>query len=211
MINSYLEDNPEPEQDRNAERYTTLQSRPLAQYYFSMGDPPINFNLALGDFGVSSWTTNHLTELIQPTTLRAPEVLIGAPWDWTTDWWNLGAVILEVFRAVQMFTGKEDRGSPYNLTAHLEEIVDFFGPFPKELLDMGDPKLVKECFNEDGTVKGSGPLGRPGLVSDVYMEDLPQETRELFVDFLHVLMKVNPKERLPTMDILVHPWLRAGS
>ncbi|KAI1840295.1 hypothetical protein JX266_013514 [Neoarthrinium moseri] len=193
LIQSYLNDYPEPTQDRKAELYSPLKSQSLAQYYFSMGDPPVNFNLTLGDFGVSSWAEKHLTEYIQPTTLRAPEVLIGAPWDWTTDWWNLGAVILEVFRAVQMFSGKEDQNSPYKLTNHLEEIVDFFGPFPKSLLDLGDQEIVQECFNEDSTVKGSEPLGRPGLISDVYMEDLPQETRELFVDFLHVLMKIAPK------------------
>ncbi len=38
--------------------------------------------------------------------LRAPEVLVGAPWGPMTDLWNLGAVVLEVFRAVRLFSGR---------------------------------------------------------------------------------------------------------
>jgi serine/threonine-protein kinase SRPK3 len=168
----------------------------------------MNFDICLGDWGVSSWTTKHLSELIQPITLRSPEVLIGAPWDWTTDWWNLGAVILEVFRGIQMFTGMENQNSPYVVQNHLKEIVDFFGPFPRSLLDQGASDIVREMFSKDGTIKDSEPLQRPGLLSDVYLDGLPQETREEFVAFLHALMKIDPKERLPTMDLLMQPWIR---
>lgn len=168
----------------------------------------MNFDVCLGDWGVSSWTTKHLCEVIQPVALRSSEVLIGASWDWTTDWWNLGPVILEVFRGVQMFTGQDSHDSPYALKNHLEEIVEFFGPFPRSLLDQGAPDIVHEIFNEDGTIKDSEPSNRPGLVSDVYMGDLSPEDREDFVAFLHALMKIDPTERLPTMDLLMQPWIQ---
>lgn len=208
MIINYLAEIPAEPQDKNAESYSPVHSQPLHQFYFVRGDPPINFSILLGDWGVSSWTTKHLSELIQPISLRSPEVLIEAPWDWTTDWWNLGAVILEVFRGVQMFTGKDSQDSPYLVKSHLEEIADFFGPFPRSLLDRGSPEIVLEMFNEDGTIKDSMPLQRLGLSSDLYMEDLPQETRERFVEFLYSLMKIDPKERLSTMDLLGQPWIR---
>jgi hypothetical protein len=40
------------------------------------------------------------------------------------------------------------------------------------------------------------------------MEDLPLDDREDFVAFLYVLMKIDAKERLPTMDLLGQPWIR---
>lgn len=163
--------------------------------------------MAIGDWGVSSWADNHLTELIQPVALRAPEVLIKAPWDATTDWWNLGAMVLEVFRCVRMFDGRGPPHGHYELKQHLREMVAYFGPFPKGLLERGDVELVETYFDESGHVLGCPALELPSLQSDEYMDDLDEETRKSFVSFLYALMKIDPQERLSTMDLLRHPWL----
>lgn len=42
---------------------------------------------------LASWYDKHLTEWIQPQMLRAPEVILGAPWDWRVDIWNMGALV----------------------------------------------------------------------------------------------------------------------
>lgn len=54
---------------------------PFRRYYFSEADLTwvAQFDIVLGNWGVSSWATQHLTERIQPVVLRAPEVLIEAP------------------------------------------------------------------------------------------------------------------------------------
>jgi serine/threonine-protein kinase SRPK3 len=164
-------------------------------------------NIALGDWGVSSWTTKHLTENIQPVALRAPEVLIKAPWDTKADFWNLGAVLFEVYRAIRLFDGRVPPDNHYELREHLAEIVDLFGPFPKDLLDKGDPEIVKSMFNEEGKVDTEDPLDRPPLESDMFLPDLDPETREVFASFLRFMMRINPADR-PTPDELVeHPWL----
>ncbi len=41
----------------------------------------------------ASWSHKHLTEWIQPQMLRAPEVLLGAEWDFKADIWNVGLVV----------------------------------------------------------------------------------------------------------------------
>lgn len=208
LITKYLEENPAPQQNRGSSRYSMIRTQSLRWHYFDVEDDPVDFNIALGDWGVSSWTTKHLSELIQPVALRSPEVLVGAPWDWTTDWWNLGPVILEVFRAVAMFTGKEGKDSPYDTRLHLEEIEGFFGPFPRSLLDKGDPEIIEKFFNEDGTVKDSGPSNRPALNSEYWLEDLREDTRNEFVDFIYALMKLDPAERLPTQALIDMPWIQ---
>ncbi|GMG07471.1 unnamed protein product [Aspergillus oryzae var. brunneus] len=43
------------------------------------------------DFGVGR--DNHLSEQIQSSALRAPEVTIGAPWDTGVDIWSLGCLV----------------------------------------------------------------------------------------------------------------------
>ncbi|KAK7417484.1 hypothetical protein QQX98_004604 [Neonectria punicea] len=207
----YLAEVSIPKQDRAEEKYTVIPSAPLRRFYFTEYDSKHvdEFDIALGDWGVSSWSTKHLTEKIQPVALRAPEVLIQAPWDAKTDWWNLGAVVLEVYRAVRMFSGAVPPDGHYEVKEHLREMVDFFGPFPKQLLEQGNQDLVSDVFDSDGSVKDVLPTFKPGLDSDYFMTNLSKETREEFVSFLRVLMKINPAERLETMDLLRHPWLGA--
>ncbi|KAK9788192.1 putative Protein kinase domain-containing protein [Seiridium cardinale] len=203
----YLKQVPVPTQERLGSKYLPIPSQPLKRCYFTPDQSILDFEVAIGDWGVSSWADNHLTELIQPVALRAPEVLIRAPWDATTDWWNLGAVILEVFRCVRMFDGRGPPHGHYELKQHLREIVAYFGPVPKGLLEKGDAEIVETYFDESGHVLGCPALELPSLKSDDYMDDLDEENRKSFVSFLYALMKIDPKERLSTMDLLRHPWL----
>lgn len=108
----------------------------------------------------------HLSERIQTVALRSPEALIGAPWDETTDWWNLGAVVREVFQAARLFSGRVAPDGHYELRQPLAEIVDLFGPFPKELLERGDKDVVEDMFDSEGKVKEAPPFSRPLLSSE---------------------------------------------
>ncbi|KAJ5951879.1 uncharacterized protein N7479_010292 [Penicillium vulpinum] len=122
-----------PQQDRSEEQYAVITSTPLRLYYFNKTDSTrvAEFDIALGDWGVSSWVDRHLSETIQPVALQYPEVLIEAPWNASTDGWNLGYVVLEVFRAVRMFSGSVPPDGHYELKEHLREIPNLFWPFPK--------------------------------------------------------------------------------
>ena len=214
-VTRYLEERKPPEQDREEPRYKPIPSQSLRNYYFSEEDSTKvdEFDVVLGDWGVASWKTKHLTENIQPVALRAPEVLIKAPWDTQTDWWNLGAVLLEVYRAVRMFNGQAvgpGGKARYELRDHLAEIVDFFGPFPRSLLDKGDPQIVQDAFCEDGTVRGyPSQLDRPRLSSEEFMLGLNEVDREEFASFLRLMMRINPNERPDVVALLKHPWLDA--
>jgi serine/threonine-protein kinase SRPK3 len=205
----YLVKVPIPQQDRAEERYTPVQAIPLRRYYFGESDSTrvAEFDIALGDWGVSSWATQHLTERIQPVALRAPEVLIEAPWDKTVDWWNLGALLLELYCAVRMFDGRVPPDGHYELKEHVAEIVDLFGPFPKELLEKGNQDLVRSIFDDEGKPKGTSPATGPPLASEGYMPGLSQEASDEFASFLKTIMKINPAERPSVEDLLSHPWV----
>ncbi|KNG83928.1 CMGC protein kinase [Aspergillus nomiae NRRL 13137] len=198
-------------QDRSEEQYSVVPSTPLRRYYFNEADSrrAAEFDIALGDWGVSSWTDRHLCDLIQPVALRSPEVLIQAPWDASTDFWNLGAVVLEVFQAVRMFSGSVPPDGHYELKEHLAEIVDLFGPFPNELLERGNESLVQNLFDGDGRIKDAPPMDRSGLASEAFMPGLDQELRDEFASFLQAMMKINPADRVSAEDLLRHPWLDA--
>lgn len=207
IASEYLAEMPIPKQDKAEEQYTPIQARPLRAYPF--GADPTRFNeldIALGDWGVSSWATKHLTENIQPVLLRAPEVLIRAPWDAKVDVWNLGAVLLEVYRAVRMFDGRVPPDGHYEVRQHLAEIVDMFGPFPGALLEKGDA-TIQGIFDDDGRIKDAGPWGRPPLESEEFLSGLDQTSREVFASFLRAMMKIDPAERPKPEELVQHPWL----
>ena len=207
----YLTNVPIPEQDRSEEKYSVIPSTPLRRYYFDDADSKRvdEFDITLGDWGVSSWIDRHLSETIQPVALRSPEVLIQAPWNASTDYWNLGCVVLELFRAVRMFSGLVPPDGHYELKKHLREIVDLFGPFPKELLERGNKEIVQDIFDDDGRIKDSPPMDRPGLASEAFMPGLRQDVRDEFASFLYATMKINPDDRVSAEDLLRHPWLGA--
>lgn len=82
-----------------------------------------------------------------------------------------------------------------------------FGPFPKDLLEKGDPEIVKGIFNEEGKVDLEGPGEYPPLGSEEFLPDLDPETREVSASFLRFIMKVNPADRPTPGEMVEHPWL----
>ncbi|KAL1838626.1 hypothetical protein VTJ49DRAFT_2463 [Mycothermus thermophilus] len=207
----YLAEVPVPQQDRSEPRYTPIPSTPLRYDYFNeeQSKDANQFQFALGDWGVASWKTKHLTENIQPVALRAPEVLIGAPWDEAVDWWSFGALLLELYRTVRMFEGRVPPDGHYEVKKHLGQIVQLFGPFPKDLLEKGNQELVQDIFDDEGKINDPFPGELPPLNSEEYMPgaDLDQEDRDLFASFLRAIMKINPADRPEAKDLLSHPWL----
>lgn len=41
--------------------------------------------------------SNRFAEMIQPVSLRSPEVIIGAEWDTKADIWNFGCLVSFIF------------------------------------------------------------------------------------------------------------------
>ncbi|KAE8138713.1 kinase-like domain-containing protein [Aspergillus pseudotamarii] len=160
----YLADVAIPQQDQSEGQYSVVPSTPLRRYFFNEADSRCvdEFDIALGDWG-------------------------PAPWDASTDFWNLGAVVLEV-----MFSGLIPPDGHYELKEHLAENVKLLEPFPNQTLARDAP-----------------PINRPGLASDAFMPGLDQEARDTFASFLHAMMKTNPAERVSAEDLLRHPWLDA--
>lgn len=208
----YLAHMPLPKQNRDEEAYTPIISVPLLCNYFNEAQIQDigGFDIALGDWGVSTWADRHLTENIQPVKLRAPEVLIEAPWDSKADVWSLGALILEVYLNVLMFSGRVAPDGHYEIRQHLAEIVDFFGPFSRELLQKGKQELVKEYFDDEGRVKGAEPVDRPGLSLQYFTPGLDDDLRRDFVLFMQEVMTINPSERPSPREMLQLPWLDAS-
>lgn len=56
------------------------------------------------DFGSSCFTTDYLSSYIQSRSYRAPEVLLGLPYDMKIDIWSLGCIAAELHTGRVLFT-----------------------------------------------------------------------------------------------------------
>lgn len=131
--------------------YGIIRSQSLRSHYFPHPFDLNTLRVALGDWGVASWTDKHLTETIQPTLLRSPEVILEAPWDNSADIWNLGVLVPELIYGQVMFSGGE--GSVYSIEGHLAEINALLGPFPQRLLAQARLQGAHEMFDGKGNIR----------------------------------------------------------
>ncbi|TVY51582.1 Serine/threonine-protein kinase SRPK [Lachnellula cervina] len=210
LINRYLERTLSDTRElqlspEDSAEYAIIPTQSLRDFYL----PDDHFDvmtvdIALSDWGVASWTSKHLTELIQPVLLRSPEVMIEAPWGPSTDIWNLGALVPELIYGQSMFSGKTE-AKVYNSTRHLEEMNRLLGPFPREMLLKGNTTLVKDTFDENGNIREPKMTSFVGL--DVRYSNLEDDEKEEFTAFTKALLELNPDKRKSAKVLLEEAWL----
>ncbi|KAI0485612.1 kinase-like domain-containing protein [Xylaria cf. heliscus] len=109
-------------------------------------------SIRLTDFGTASWVDEHLIKWIQPQMLRAPEVILGAPWDHKVDIWDLGMIIWELVQGKLVFNGQATVASAYSSQAHLAQLKAILGTFSNTLLDRSESR--HKFFGADGKLTG---------------------------------------------------------
>ncbi|GJE94096.1 kinase-like protein [Phanerochaete sordida] len=153
--------------------------------------------------------------LIQPHHLRAPEVILGAPWGPKADIWNLGCLIFEWATSRLLFEHDTETGDPQ---AILRGMVHTLGNFPPALIAQG--RHAHKWFNSDGSLMSPPKhvgLGLETLIfyglmgADDYRPPLPSSFNDhelaLFMDFLHLMVRLDPEERWSGIELVGHPWL----
>jgi serine/threonine protein kinase len=163
------------------------------------------------DFGSSCFSTDHLTTYIQSRSYRAPEVILGMPYDFRIDIWSLGGVLAEMLTGYVLFQND-------SIATMLARITGILGPFPVTLMQnqtecgkyfVGGSNIVYEC-NEEGYFivhpKKSNIRRRLHVFSEPSEHGDSED--DLFVDFVLKMLELDPCKRWTAVDALAHPWLR---
>lgn len=154
------------------------------------------------DLGSSCFRTDHLSSYVQSRSYRAPEVILGLPYDHKIDVWSLGCILAELASGFVLF----QNDSVATLLARLEGIL---GPLPGWMIKRGryanrfytKTRLVYERSQTSGRYEVLQPK-RTSLRHRIPVAD------DGFLDFISFLLAADPKER-PTADAaLSHPWLQ---
>lgn len=95
------------------------------------------------DFGSSSFVSDRQSSYIQSRSYRAPEVILGLPYDGGIDMWSLGCVVAEMYTGEVTF----QNDSEVSMLSRIEAIC---GPFPKHMIAKG--RNSHRIFTDSGLI-----------------------------------------------------------
>ncbi|CAG8956198.1 hypothetical protein HYFRA_00012115 [Hymenoscyphus fraxineus] len=172
----------------------------------SIGEP------VLCDFGNAADGTKVNNYDAYPDVYRCPEVMLGFPWSYSADIWNVGAMIWDIFEGKHLFTGQDPKKGRYMTRAHLRELISILGPPPLELIKRG--RRSAEWFDENGKwlePDESQPDRLPLLASsslEAVEENLDGKDKEMFLRFVKSMLQWEPEKRKTARELYDDPWLR---
>ncbi|KAJ0987550.1 hypothetical protein J5N97_005906 [Dioscorea zingiberensis] len=153
------------------------------------------------DLGSSCFETDHLCSYVQSRSYRAPEVILGLPYDKKIDIWSLGCILAELCTGNVLF----QNDSPATLLAR---VIGIIGPIEQGMLAKGRDTykyfsknhMLYERNQESNRLEYLIPK-KTSLRHRLPMGD------QGFIDFVAHLLEVNPKKRPSASEALKHPWL----
>ncbi|XP_054812528.1 uncharacterized protein LOC129313444 [Prosopis cineraria] len=153
------------------------------------------------DLGSSCFETDHLCSYVQSRSYRAPEVILGLPYDKKIDVWSLGCILAELCTGNVLF----QNDSPATLLAR---VIGIIGPIDQSMLAKGRDTykyftknhMLYERNQETNRLEYLIPK-KTSLRHRLPMGD------QGFIDFVAHLLEINPKKRPSASVALKHPWL----
>ncbi|CRK21044.1 hypothetical protein BN1723_012242 [Verticillium longisporum] len=151
---------------------------------------------------------------------RAPEVILGMPYDYAIDMWSIGCTLYELYTGKILFTGDSNNQM-------LKAIMEVRGKITPKLYKRGqlsamhfddlgnfisvehDKVLGKTAVRTLSIVKPTRDLRTRLTTAAAGMSDA--ETRDLnhFIDLLEHCLALNPEKRIKPLDALKHPFFTA--
>ncbi|KAJ3356971.1 U4/U6 small nuclear ribonucleoprotein prp4 [Entophlyctis luteolus] len=177
--------------------------------------------LKLCDLGsASDASENEITPYLVSRFYRAPEIILGLPYDFALDMWSIACTLYELYTGKILFPGRSNN----QMLRFMQEVK---GPFPKKMLRKGqftslhfDDNLVFQQIDVD---KLSGQTTARPLTITKPLKDLKtrlltsgsgKEEKELmasFVDFLEKSLVLAPEGRMTVKEALMHPFILPGN
>ncbi|THU64333.1 hypothetical protein C4D60_Mb01t25370 [Musa balbisiana] len=170
--------------------------------------------LKLCDFGNAMFAgKNEITPYLVSRFYRAPEIILGLPYDHPMDMWSVGCCLYELYTGKVLFPGPSNNDM---LRLHME----LKGTFPKKMLRKGaftdqhfDQDLNFHATEEDPVTKK--PVKR--LLFSIKPKDIgvlisgfPGEDSKMlsnFKDLLDRIFVLDPEKRMTISQALSHPFI----
>ena len=176
-------------------------------------------HVKLCDFGTGLYTDEtFITKYIQSRYYRAPEVMLGSPYDCKIDMWSLGCTLFELYTGKVLFKGKSNNEM-------LKLMMQIKGKPSTKFLKRG--KFCSEYFNEQFEFLSEevDPISKKIYVKEVNISSVPtkdlftmikavninnnEDVKQLVVfrDFLEKCLVIDPNKRISAHEALGHNFI----
>ena len=175
--------------------------------------------LKICDLGsASDASENEITQYLVSRFYRAPEIILGLPYDFAIDMWSVGCTLFELYTGKILFTGRSNNQM-------LRAIMECRGKFSHKLLRKGEfaglhfDDLLNFRSMEKDRVSGKDTLRilnfakptrdlKTRLMANVKgMEEGEFKELALFTDLLDRCLNLNPEKRCTPTEALKHPFI----
>ncbi|KAG6168524.1 hypothetical protein E4U27_007798 [Claviceps purpurea] len=163
---------------------------------------------------------------IQSHAYRAPEVLLGIPWSYKVDIWNLGLMMWNLVQDTDLFENSIGDDGEYDAHVHLAQMASRLGAPPRILIererlcrqnkqdDLVNPK-GKECgtmneywggpfFDDEGCMIRKD-LIKEGKMLPQLLTELTEEEKSEILDLAADMIQWLPEKRKTAAELLKHP------
>ncbi|KAI4379155.1 hypothetical protein MLD38_005489 [Melastoma candidum] len=168
----------------------------------------------LCDFGNAMFSgKNEITPYLVSRFYRAPEIILGLPYDHPMDIWSVGCCLYELYTGKVIFPGHTNNDM---LRLHME----LKGPFPKKMLRKGafteqhfDEDLNFIATDEDPVTKKATKRMilnvKPKDIGSIIKGTSDEDPKMLahFKDLLDKIFMLDPDKRMTVQQALSHPFV----
>jgi serine/threonine protein kinase len=164
---------------------------------------PTKSGIKVIDFGSSCFVNERIYSYIQSRFYRAPEVIMGVPYDCGIDMWSLGCIMAELLMGYPIFPGEDE-------VEQMSCIMEIIGVPPHSVIDKSTRK--KHFFDSQNKPRivpnSQGKKRRPGAKDLRSVLRCPDMS---FVSFVEGCLRWDPKARFTPDQAIQHPWISGVS
>ena len=203
-INHLIELSSSSDENSDSDSKSTVDPNyvPLDEQYI------MNPKIVLSDYGNCCYLQNNLNNEIQTRYYRAPEVIMGYPYNEKADIWSIGCTAYELLTGKILFNpDKKKRFSRDR--QHMYDIQKILGKYPSYIINKCRRKSV--FYRQNGLLKGKNSIeytpfneflilaleGKSDTASDEFVQ---------FLDFMEKTLTYDPSNRPSATECLNHPW-----
>ncbi|KAL5314239.1 hypothetical protein ACEPPN_018664 [Leptodophora sp. 'Broadleaf-Isolate-01'] len=175
--------------------------------------------LKICDLGsASDASDNEITPYLVSRFYRAPEIILGMPYDFAIDIWSVGCTLYELYTGKILFTGRTNNQM-------LRSIMDCRGKFTTKILKRAqfahvhfdemanfisveqDKLTGKDTVKTLTFAKPSRDLRTRLMSASKGLTEAEAKELTLFADLLDRCLALNPEKRITPAEALKHPFI----